>query len=135
MPYIIDNVFKGNNYITIYIMEDTTTHATKMQKYYRSLDDDKKQEYKKKLVEYQKNRYNNDEDYKKKICEAKKAKYDTLLKNDPKEMERRRIYAYVYGLNVRAWAGKEVKKTKKFDEYEIYYNEFDGCYVSKKLNK
>lgn len=115
-------------------MENTLKQLTHMQTYYQSLGDEKKQAYKNKIIQYQKQRYNNDETYRQKVCEAKKAKYE-MLKSDPERMKRMRINAFVYGLNMRAWAGVQVKKTKKFEEYDIVYNEFDGCYMSKILDR
>lgn len=114
-------------------MDGITENPTKNQKYYNNLTAEKKQSHKKKVLEYQRHRYANDEVYRKKVCDAKKVKYDESIKHDAQAMERRRIVSYIHTLNMKNWAGVDIKKTKKFEEYEICYNDFDGVYFSKRL--
>lgn len=109
------------------------TSAVRMRKYYNSLEGDKKAQFIRKVMEYERNRYNTDETFKQKVCEKKKAKYELQIKTNPQIMEKRRINAYVYGLNMKLKAGMEVHKTKKFDEYDVFYCEQLGTYMSKRL--
>lgn len=108
-------------------------YAVRMRKYYNSLEGEKKDHFIRKMMEYNKQRYNTDEDYRKKVCEKKKAQYETHIKNNPQITERRRIQSYVYGLNMKHKAGMKIPQTKKYNEYQIFFCEELGAYLSRRM--
>lgn len=107
--------------------------AIQMRKYYQSLEGEKKDKFIRKMTEYKKKKYHADEDYRRKVCESVKAKYEDKVKTNPKVMERRRIIAFVHLLNIKHKANVTIKQSKKFDEYEIFFDDALNMYLSKTL--
>jgi hypothetical protein len=108
-------------------------YAVRMRKYYNSLEGEKKDNLMQQMMKYKNKRYKTDDEYRKKVCEQSNNNYKVNVKNNPQIIERRRIISYVHGLNMKRKAGVNVAQTKKFTEYDIFYCEELGVYLSRRL--